>query len=597
MSLTMAKKITILVSFPVLLEIAIVGALCYVLNEVEGARIRTAHANELGNALYSILSMEIQRSSVAVVRRISTNPGSPAEEDAFTPRINAQVDKITALTTGNSEEEKTWSIVLKLVSKVDHEWTGATKAYDSGDTLGATMLWKKARRDLDTMLKTANGLADEQEKVRNENHRQFEAYAEQLKILLTAAIVSSAVLAFALAHTFNKSTTNRLNILMQNALLFSSGKTPHSVLNGDDELAQLDWIYRRLDAELTSMRQKERAILDNTSEVICSIDRRLKLQETNKATLKVWGYHDKDIKEQSILKMVAPEEANSTHQKLVEAITAKSAVKFESKMLKPDGTVIDTDWSAIWAEDQQALFCVIRDITERKKLEQLKQDFVAMLSHDLRTPLSSVLASIELISLPAFGLNDEAQSQLVKAERNLHAAISLINELLELEKMDSGVLSLEYEDAHSHQIITTAANSVEGLSKTREVSIVVPNEDIQLTVDGEKMTRVLVNLLGNALKFSQPGQEIVVKQEVEKQNWRVSVTDSGSGVPADKQEMIFERFRQIDQTDKGERVGTGLGLAICKSIVEAHRGKIGVISQAGAGSTFWFEIPLQRPAT
>jgi signal transduction histidine kinase len=266
-------------------------------------------------------------------------------------------------------------------------------------------------------------------------------------------------------------------------------------------------------------------------------------------------------------------------------------------MLKPDGTLIDTDWSAIWAEDQHALFCVIRDITERKKLEQLKQDFVAMLSHDLRTPLSSVLASIELISLPAFGLNDEAQSQLVKAERNLHAAISLINELLELEKMDSGVLSLEYEDAHSHQIMTTAANSVEGLSKTREVSIVVPNEDIQLTVDGEKITRVLVNLLGNALKFSQPGQEIVVKQEVEKQNWRVSVTDSGSGVPADKQEMIFERFRQIDQADKGERVGTGLGLAICKSIVEAHRGKIGVISQAGAGSTFWFEIPLQRPAT
>jgi PAS domain S-box-containing protein len=595
MPLTMAKKITILVAFPVLLEIVIVGALCYVLAEVEGARARTAHANELGTVLYSILSLEMERSTVAVVRKMTSNASASAEETSFTPKVFAQVQKLRDLTKGNSEEEKTWSAMIQIEEALDHDLKTGTVAFDAGDKLGAALAFARARKGLDNLLRTANGLADEQDRVEKENRRLFEKYSEQLKIVLTGAIVSSVGLAFLLAYLFNKSTTNRLNILMQNALLFSSGRTSHSQLQGDDELAQLDWIYRRLDSELTTMRQKERAILDNTSEVICSIDRRLKLQETNKATLKVWGYHEKDLKEQSVLKLVAPDQANATHTKLAEAISSKSEVKFETKMRKPDGTIIDVDWSATWADDQQALFCVIRDITERKKLEQLKQDFVAMLSHDLRTPLSSVLAAIELVSMPGFGITDEGQEYLQVAEKNLHSSIAMINQLLEIEKMESGVLSLDYEEADSIEIIRAAVNTVAALSETANIPIVVPDDNVKVAVDIEKLTRVIINLLGNALKFSEPGKEIAIKQTIDNQYLRISVVDHGPGIPREKQLLIFERFRQLDQTEKREYSGTGLGLAICKSIIEAHKGKIGVTSQNGEGSTFWFEVPLQRP--
>jgi PAS domain S-box-containing protein len=591
----MAKKITILVTFPVLLEIIVVGALCYVLTEVEGARVRTAHANELGTILYSILSLQMERSSETLARKITSDASPTAEENAFTPRIWAQVGKLRDLTQGNSEDEKTWSAMMQLEEDLDRNLKSGASNFESGNKLAAAVSLAKARRALDNMLQASNGLADEQDRVQKENRRLFEKYSEQLKIVLTAAIVSSMGLAFLLAYLFNKSTTSRLNILMENALLFSSGRTSHSQLEGEDELAQLDWIYRRLDSELTTMRQKERAILDNTSEVICSIDRRLKLQETNRATFKVWGYHEKDMKEQSVLKLVAPDQANATHQKLADAISSKSQVKFETKMLKPDGTIIDVDWSAIWAEDQQALFCVIRDITERKKLEQLKQDFVAMLSHDLRTPLSSVLASIELVSLPGFGINDEGQEHLQVAEKNLHFSIAMINQLLEIEKMESGVLSLDYEEAHSIEIINAAVNSVAALSETAKIPIVVPDDDVEVAVDSEKLTRVIINLLGNAIKFSEPGKEIAIKQQIANQHLRISVVDHGPGISHQKQELIFERFRQIDQADKRERTGTGLGLAICKSIIEAHKGKIGVTSQNGEGSTFWFEVPLQRP--
>jgi PAS domain S-box-containing protein len=590
----MAKKITILVTFPVLLEIVIVGALCYVLSEVEGARARTAHANELGTVLYSILSLEMERSTVAVVRKMTSDASASAEETSFTPKVFAQVQKLRSLTQGNREEEKTWASMIQIEEALDRDLKTGTNAYDTGDKIGAALAFARARKGLDNLLRTANGLADEQDRVQKENRRLFEKYSEQLKIVLTAAIVSSIGLAFLLAFLFNRSTTNRLNILMQNALLFSSGRTSNAQLQGDDELAQLDWIYRRLDSELTTMRQKERAILDNTSEVICSIDRRLKLQETNKATLRVWGYHEKDMKEQSVLKLVAPDQANATHQKLAEAISSKSEVKFETKMRKPDGTIIDVDWSATWADDQQALFCVIRDITERKKLEQLKQDFVAMLSHDLRTPLSSVLAAIELVSLPGFGVTDEGQEHLLVAERNLHSSIAMINQLLEIEKMESGVVTLDYEEAHSIEIIKAAVNSVAALSKTLNIPIVLPGDNVTIQADSEKLTRVITNLLGNAIKFSDPGKEIAIKQEIADQYLRISVIDSGPGIPSEKQELIFERFRQIDPTDNRERTGTGLGLAICKSVVEAHKGKIGVISQVGKGSTFWFEIPRKK---
>ena len=218
------------------------------------------------------------------------------------------------------------------------------------------------------------------------------------------------------------------------------------------------------------------------------------------------------------------------------------------------------------------------------------------LSHDLRTPLNSVMASLEIVNSEHFQLAPDVKQYISKAEKNLTLALSLINQLLEIEKMESGVITLDLDGVMSEEIYQKGFIAVSALADAKKVSIRHAGANLDFVGDLDRLTQVIINLLGNALKFSDAGTKITVRDELRtdaqgNELVRISVIDQGRGIPADQVGRVFDRFQQVSPHDAREKAGSGLGLAICKAIVEAHKGKIGVTSDIGIGSTFWFEIP------
>jgi signal transduction histidine kinase len=220
-----------------------------------------------------------------------------------------------------------------------------------------------------------------------------------------------------------------------------------------------------------------------------------------------------------------------------------------------------------------------------------KQEFVDMISHDLRTPLSAVQAALGVLASGTWGqLTDKAQQKVLNAEDNIRRSISLINNLLDFEKMQSGKLEVKLKEQPLAPVLDICADSVSQLAEKKDIRLNVPHTDAVVKADNERLSQVVVNFLGNAVKFSPAGSEITITVVNKAPFVEVRVTDNGPGIPLDHQKLVFERFHQAPGDDSAKKQGTGLGLAICKMIIEAHGGEIGVDSEPGKGSTFWFRV-------
>jgi signal transduction histidine kinase len=271
---------------------------------------------------------------------------------------------------------------------------------------------------------------------------------------------------------------------------------------------------------------------------------------------------------------------------------------FENRVRCKDRGVVDFAWSAHWSAQDQTLFCVARDISERKMIDRLKRDFVAMVSHDLRTPLTSIQMLLSLLEAEAYGpLNENGRENVAAAEASVERLIGLVNGLLDLEKMESGKLDLLRESWHVGDVLEPSLQAVRGFAFQQGVSVVVPvHADIEIFADRDRLVQVLINLISNAIKFSPRGGTVDLTVAEEPRWVTFGVKDQGRGVPPEMREAIFDRFKQVEHDDARVKGGSGLGLAICKAIVERHGGLIGVDSVEGKGSNFWFKLPRQPGA-
>jgi signal transduction histidine kinase len=212
-------------------------------------------------------------------------------------------------------------------------------------------------------------------------------------------------------------------------------------------------------------------------------------------------------------------------------------------------------------------------------------------SHELRTPLTSVRGSLGLLASGAFGeLSQEVLDIVAVAERNAVRLTVLINEILDLERLETGIIELQFEQVPVETILSRAVESMATLGHEHGITVEAPEVSSTIWADADRIVQVLVNLLSNAVKFSPPGGVVTISVRPGDGWVEFRVTDRGRGVPKGHLRAIFERFRQVEMSDSRDKGGTGLGLAICKSIVDQHGGTIGVESEEGRGSSFWFRI-------
>jgi signal transduction histidine kinase len=238
------------------------------------------------------------------------------------------------------------------------------------------------------------------------------------------------------------------------------------------------------------------------------------------------------------------------------------------------------------------------DAAERRQLTRLKDEFVSIVSHELRTPLTSIRGSLGLLASGRLDGTPQARRMLEIAAQNSDRLVRLINDMLDLDRLQSGRLELNPARADVARLVEQSVHAVEGAANEVQVTLearVHPGLDVW--ADPDRVVQVLVNLLSNAAKFSPPGAAVEVIAEDRGEQALFQVRDRGRGIPGDKLEAIFERFRQVDSSDARDKGGTGLGLAICRSIVQQHGGRIWVASEWGKGSSFFFTLPREpRPA-
>lgn len=229
---------------------------------------------------------------------------------------------------------------------------------------------------------------------------------------------------------------------------------------------------------------------------------------------------------------------------------------------------------------------------EREEAERLKKEFVAMIGHDLRTPLSSVQGTLTLLADGIYGdISDTGIKKARVAEKSIERITHLANELLDIEKIESNNLQIELEPIALQAAIERSIANLEGFAVYKKIEIDFVHTSLEVMADETRLTQVLVNLISNAIKFSPDGSRVsVTAAQTESGQVEVRVSDQGRGILPEKKEEIFARYKQLDKTDAKNERGIGLGLAICKAIVENHGGQIGVDSNDDGGCSFWIRI-------
>ena len=269
----------------------------------------------------------------------------------------------------------------------------------------------------------------------------------------------------------------------------------------------------------------------------------------------------------------------------------------EQRLLRRDGSPV---WVSVTAtlqrsdeDDTTLTIAVVEDISERKEIERLKNEFVSVVGHELRTPLTSIRGSLGLLAGGVAGdLPPEARQMVELAVDNTDRLVRLVNDTLELERLQAGRMELHRRPAELADLTDTALKAVHVLAETAGVSLLSTVSGVRLFADPDRVVQALVNLLGNAVKFSPRKGRVTVSAEPRGHRALISVADEGPGIPAEKLDSIFERFSQVDSSDARAKGGTGLGLAITRAIVEHHGGRIWAESGAAGGSTFRMTLPL-----
>lgn len=413
-----------------------------------------------------------------------------------------------------------------------------------------------------------------------------------IRIWLIAACVITALVGVLLAYFSSRTIRNPLERMVRNAACMSTRQPLEPELEGTDELAKLDRVLHSVNAAIEEALTSERNLINYAADLVFSIDRQGTFLSVNPFSMTMLGYSPEELIGTSVLKLIPPENLEHVKKTLGGNYKGRESLLFETKM-QCKTEVIETSWSVIYSQRERTFFCVAHNITERKHVERLKQDFIAMISHDLRTPLMSVSSSINLVQSGATGeISEVVEKELNSAERSVDHLIELVNDLLDFEKLEAGRMNFEVIPLPIGEVIDESVRLVDALAVERKITIETSKQNLMVAGDRRKLIQVTVNLLSNALKHSPEGGVIKVETRNISGMVEIAIHDQGPGVPDEYAEKIFAPFEQISHRATAA-LGTGLGLAICKLVVEGHGGKIAVRhSELLQGSAFWYTVPV-----
>jgi PAS domain S-box-containing protein len=359
----------------------------------------------------------------------------------------------------------------------------------------------------------------------------------------------------------------------------------------------------RTQADLTASHQRLAAINDSVLDGIITINPSGSIESFNRAAETVFGHPAATVMRRNV-RMLMPEPFASAHDSYLERYrtTGHSSIMGtvrEIEGLRADGSIFPMEiaLTETLLRGQRLFVAAVRDITEKRALERVKNEFVSTVSHELRTPLTSISGALALMAKGTAGaLPDKALGLVAIARSNCDRLVRLINDILDLERIEAGKLVFEFSSVPIRRLAERAIT--ENLDYAAKFQVALQHDgdpvDAEVWGDEHRLLQVLTNLISNAVKFSPAGGTVSIATSRVDGTLHLAVTDRGRGIPDAFKPRIFQKFAQADATDSRQKGGTGLGLSIVKSIVERHGGRIGFESEWGVGSTFHVDLPEKR---
>ncbi len=377
-----------------------------------------------------------------------------------------------------------------------------------------------------------------------------------------------------------------------------------------ETIAMIETVAASLAQMLAQTRERGRAeelyrqqqiVLDSVADGICGVDRTGAVSFANPAAARLLGADVKNMRGQTVHELLhgsAPVGLGcGPGCQLLRATTARTAAAGEDTIFRADGSNFPAEYFLTPILDEgrfSGSVLSFHDISQRYALDNLKDEFISTVSHELRTPLTSIRGALGLLSSGLLGqMNDKAANLLRIALSNSDRLVRLINDILDLERIQSGREPLTFRKVQLAEVVGQAIDGMQPVADAAGVHLVHDTTQVEIAADPDRLLQVMTNLLSNAVKFSPLNATVSVVLRPGANGVMLSVIDSGRGIPADKLEAIFGRFQQVDASDSRQKGGSGLGLAICRTIVLQHSGRIWAERNPLQGSTFRVFLPYR----
>jgi two-component system, OmpR family, sensor histidine kinase VicK len=390
-------------------------------------------------------------------------------------------------------------------------------------------------------------------------------------------------------------------VAYRNKLLHLPGVDPFVLSHGIDITEQT-----HAEEELNALMRQRQSILDSVGDGIFGMDMEGRLTFINRSAAEMLGYSPQDLLGQNMHALIHHSRADGTPYPAEESDIFGSAKREtplhvdDDVFWRKDGKALPVEYVAcplVESDHTDGIVVAFTDVTERRRLDRMKDEFIATVSHELRTPLTSLRAALGLVASGALEKRPEKIPQMLDiALANCDRLVRLVNDIVDFERIGSGTLPLHKSEWNAIDLLRRAMDPERSAASRAGLTFRIDVQPVDVWVDGDRILQVMGNLIRNAIKFSEKGGEIRLgARATSETEVTFEVQDQGAGIPEDKLDLIFERFQQADASDSRLQGGTGLGLALCRGIINQHGGRIWAKSSPGSGSTFYFTVEQYVP--
>lgn len=604
--LTLRQKGLLVVAFLLGFELLLLGALSWLLHDAQMQIDRQQEAQAVISSLQRLSTLRERGTNglMVQVQFYKDPPGSKRYYETFQKYVDAvpqELETLKALLKDDSVNRFKADELDRVCRLGMEAIQDERRVFHMNMPLQERLIIARLCNVMFHAARLTESLLDYYSKIEKEVSPIEEQSRQRLEQGLWAVMIFNVGLAIAVGQLFVRGITRRLAVVNENSHKLAAGVPLNPPMVGYDEIAVLDNVFHKMAATLAESARKERAIIEHAVDVICSVDSDLKFLAVNPASETVLGYKPDEMIGTRCIEYVVEGDRKKTSAAFKKIIQEQAVAQLETRLVQKSGAVIEVVWSLQWSREENALFCVVHDVSQTKAIERMKQEFISMVSHDLRTPLSAIQGSIELFREGMYDSKDEAgKSALQKMYLSTNRLLALVNDLLDIEKLEAGKMVKELKRTNLDDVIRKSIGSVAGFAEVHEIEIEYEEDERFIMADEDRLVQAVVNLLSNAIKFSNAPASVQIKTQLVKENGQgeplleVQIIDQGRGISEEKAKSLFQRYSQAEKSDGKRGVGTGLGLAISKAIIECHYGTIGVRSKVDEGSTFWFRIPLYK---